>query len=406
VAERTASHGNRTPSARVIAAAALAAVLATGALAHHLLSLKDRYTRVDFRIFYAWWVEYSSGQDPWIPILAQTEVRPGLKRPHFCNYTPVFVEVFSPFARLGQRTAWRIWEAAQLVFALLALAMLVRGPDPPVSLPVGLLALALTMVSRPMLGTLTYSQVTPLLLALAVGAWYADRRGHGALAGLLLAFAALVKLFPAAVGGYFLFRRRWRMLCWTAAFFAAGVLISGPSRWIAFAHSGLPFSMHHEVARAELTVLAFTRRSVVDALGTARGATVLGLTYAITALLDLALVGVAAAITVRSGGRGESDGLALGLWLALALLMSPLAWIHETILLVPLYLFGLLGVWRVIERRRRPLNWAFVVGAIMLVLCVLTDLIKALPHPGFVALLAAYVSAALIFSEWTRPAAG
>ncbi|MGH7923940.1 MAG: hypothetical protein ACREQH_05025 [Candidatus Binatus sp.] len=61
--------------------------------------MAQRYDDVDFAIFYGWWTDYSAGGDPWKVQATKPELRSGLERPHFCNYTPFFVEVFSPLAR-------------------------------------------------------------------------------------------------------------------------------------------------------------------------------------------------------------------------------------------------------------------------------------------------------------------
>ncbi len=86
-----------------------------------------------------------------------------------------------------------------------------------------------------------------------------------------------------------------------------------------------------------------------------------------------------------------------GLWVALALLMSPLAWEQDTLLLLPLYLFGLLAARHSFQARESGRNMALISGSAMLAACIVTGLIKAVPHPGFPVLLAAYLGAALIF---------
>ena len=57
--------------------------------------------------------------------------------------------------------------------------------------------------------------------------------------------------------------------------------------------------------------------------------------------IDLVLLAIAIWITLRTRSRADLAGLLFGLWVALALLLSPLAWIPETLLLLPAYLFGM-----------------------------------------------------------------
>jgi hypothetical protein len=240
-----------------------------------------------------------------------------------------------------------------------------------------------------------------MLLALLSASWFCARRERPAAAGLCLALAALLKLYPAAAGGYFLFARRWRALGWTIGFFAAGVLLTNPFHWIELATLELPVS-YHIVARAELTVLAFVRKCVAHFAGTTIAAAPLFAVLGFTALIDLALLAIAAAATITGRERADLDGLIFGLWVALALLMWPLAWIPETLLLLPAYLFGMLAAWDGFQPREAARQIALIAGAAMLAACIATALIKAVPHPGFPVLLAAYLGAALIFRARMR----
>src|SRR5208282_3371182 len=104
--------------------------------------------------------------------------------------------------------------------------------------------------------------------------------------------------------------------------------------------------------------------------------------FGFTALIDLALLAIAAAATITSRRRADLDGLLFGLWVALALLMSPLAWIHETILLLPLYLFGMLAAWDGLRPREGVRQIGLIAGGAILAICIVTALIKAVPHPG------------------------
>jgi hypothetical protein len=53
-----------------------------------------------------------------------------------------------------------------------------------------------------------------------VGGWGADRRGLAILAGILLAAAAAIKLFPAFLVLYFVLQRKWKTVAAAAVSFA------------------------------------------------------------------------------------------------------------------------------------------------------------------------------------------
>ena len=402
MAERAGSPRSvrRLPITTVVAA--ILAIVATFSVVQRLRADSHRYNDVDFCFYYGWWTDYSSGGDPFVVQSKPVELRPGLSRPRYCNNTPFFVEVFSPLARLDQKTAYLTWQAVQILCLAAAVLMLARGSDPPLSAASAVIVLSLLLLSRQFAGTLAGAEVTPMLLALLCASWFCARGERPAAAGLCLALAALVKLYPVTAGGYFLFGRRWRVLVSSIGCFAAGVFLTNPARWIELATLEMPVS-YRNVARAELTVLAFVRKCVAHFAGTTIIAAPFFAVLALTALFDLALLAIAAAATIKIRRRTDLDGLLFGLWVALALLMSPLAWLPETLLLLPAYLFGTLAAWNGFQRVDAgrqvvaPRQITLIAGSAILAACIATALIKAVPHPGFPMLLAAYFAAALIF---------
>jgi hypothetical protein len=378
---------HRLPITTIVAA--ILALIAAISLAQRLPAVSHRYNQFDFTVFYGWWSDYSSGGNPW------TDMRGPM---HGCNQPPSFVETFSPLARLDRTTAFWIWQAAQFLCVVAAVLLLARSNDPPLGSVPTIIVLSLVLMSRPFAGAIVWSQIAPMLLALLCAAWFCARRNRPAAAGMFMALAAWLKLFPAGAAGYFLFSRRWRALSWTVGFFVAGVLLTNPVHWIELITHGLPIS-YQVVGHAELTVLYVVRKAVAHFAG---GAQPVIAVWGFTALIDLALIAIAAAATIASHGRADLDGLAFGMWVALALLMSPLAWIDETLLLLPLFLFGLLAAWHGFQSREPAGNVALIAGAATLVICIVTEVIKAVPHPGFPMLLAAYLAAALILRTRMR----
>ena len=180
-----------------------------------------------------------------------------------------------------------------------AVILLARGSDPPLTIAATVIVLSLVVLSREFEGMLVYSHVTPMLLALLSASWFCARRERPAFAGLSLALAALLKLYPAAAAGYFLFGRRWRALGWTIGFFVAGVILTNPVRWLELMTVEMPVS-YRFVAEADLSVMTFVRKAVAHFAGTTTIAAPLFTVLAITALIDLALLAVAAASTITA----------------------------------------------------------------------------------------------------------
>ena len=380
----------RLPIAK--ASAAILAIVAALVLAQRLREFSHRYDQFDFVVFYGWWSDYSSGGDPW------TDLQGHMRG---CNYTPVFVEGFSPLARLDQKTAFRIWQTVQVLCIFTAVLLVARGNAPPLGGAPTIIVLSLVLMSRPFASALAWSQIAPMLLALLCAAWFCTQRHRPAAAGLLVALAALLKLFPAGVAGYFLFSRNWRAFAWTIGVFAAGVLITNPHRWLELVTNGLPIA-YRISGHSAVTVLSFARQSVEHFSGTRGRGQPLFAVWGLTALIDFALLTIAAALTIVAHGRADLDGILFGLWAALALLMSPLVRERDMLLLLPAYLLGLLAAWQGYRPREPHGNTALLAGGAMLSICILPNLIKAFPHPGFPALLAAYLGAALILGARTR----
>jgi hypothetical protein len=367
-------------------------VVAALLLAQRLHTISHRYDQFDFVVFYGWWSDYSNGGDPW------TDQRGPMRG---CNYTPAFVEIFSPLARLDQKTAFWIWQASQILCMVTAVLLLARGCASPLGSAPTIIVLSLAILSSPFAAALVWSQIAPMLLALLSAAWFCARRQSQAAAGLWLALAALLKLYPAAVAGYFLFGRRWRALGWTIGFFAAGVLLTNPVHWIALATNGLPIA-YRIAGRHGLSVFSFARTSAAYFTGTRINVEPLFAVWGLTALIDLLLIAIAAAATIVAQGRADLDDLAFGLWVALAVLMSPLAWKQDFILLLPACLFGLIAAWDRFEPCEPTRNIGLIAGSAMLAFLIVSALIKAVPGPSFPMLLAVYLGAALIFRERTR----
>ena len=131
MAERAGSHRSvrRLPITTVVAA--ILAIVAAFSLVQRMRAVSHRYDDVDFYFYYGWWTDYSSGGDPFVVKSKPIELRSGLSRPRYCNNTPFLVEIFSPLARFDQKTAFWIWQAAQILCLVVAVLMLASGNNSP-----------------------------------------------------------------------------------------------------------------------------------------------------------------------------------------------------------------------------------------------------------------------------------
>jgi hypothetical protein len=318
---------------------------------------------------------------------------------------PIMAFLFAPLGRLDDFDAGWIFLALGLTAALASWALLARIGRYRGS-SAALLAF-IFLINGPMVNSLREGNTTHfllLLLALALLLW---RAGWDYSAGLVLGFCALFKLPILLFGGYFLLRRRWRILAGGATMAA---LIIGLSLWL--------FGLATHIAWYRVCVEpymlgvipAFNVQSI-DAflLRLSTGAALLQdwapmplppVYRVVRTILLLAIYGAAVALIWRagrreplprvSGGLSTRDLTEFSLILTVALVSSPLAWTHYYLLLLlpwSLYQGGLLSLPD--DTLSRSLMWSAL---------ALTSLPVLMPNlsPG----LAAELVARTIVSMW------
>jgi Glycosyltransferase family 87 len=340
-----------TVTARASSIAWLILIAGVVVLAITTFKHRDRFSQVSMSEFYAWSSELRAGGDPWMAANDPSfKPLPGIKHLGHCNYPPAFLLAFEPLTMLPRQTAYWIWQAMIIASLVAATIITVReiapsGPDRDA------LAVGAVLLFPEVYGALYESQPTPILLLLAVAAFSLDRRGRNAAAGLALAAAALLKMYPALGAGYFLARQRWATLAWAAFFGLAGLVATGVHSIGDFAHFGILSSSWLSTdawLRNDRSIAVLSNvRVVIDAMfGSAPSPAGLHLWLAVTAIVDLVIVAAAAAITLRARRERALDVACYGLWLAAAIIVSPISWGHYLPFAIPL----LLGICAIIGR--------------------------------------------------------
>lgn len=157
-------------------------------------------------------------------------------------YPPFFALLLLPFAPLPDAAATFAWGAVQAGLAgllLVAPLWLVRRPG----LGAAALGVFLSVSAFPMLHNFKWGQISVLVTLCVLGALALWQRGRPVAAGLLLALATSIKLYPAWFALALLLRRDWRALASYAAFclLFLGVvpaLALGPSAALRFYQDG------------------------------------------------------------------------------------------------------------------------------------------------------------------------
>jgi Glycosyltransferase family 87/NAD(P)H-binding len=295
----------------------------------------DRYHRQDFERYYVDAYLLAHGGDPWQGQLATaTSIQ---KIP----YPPAFFFTFSPLCRFPPRTAHWIWESLQIACLVAALIITLHEIGATASGNFVRSVFAFAFLFPPLQNAIHWGQPTALLLLLLVASWSCARGGRDLTAGLLLAGAILLKMFPVAVGGYFLFRHRWKVL-------ASGILFTlGIS---AFLLAFYGFQRNLEFVRdarisaywldqsGNLSIIG-NLHSLLGQTGTASRAGAI-LFAALASLASISLVVCSGITTSRvADASPQVSGLCWSFWMLLAILLSPVAWDHYLVLLIPMYIF-------------------------------------------------------------------
>ena len=346
-----------------------------------------RYAQMAFSLYYFWWKKFANGLDPWRAIPP-------------CNYPPAFVAAFWPLARLPQPEAYWIWQAIEIVAFFAAVWLMIRESG---RLSLGRLTIALGSVGLLLpyfLGSTIYeAEPSALIMLMLLGAWSFSRRGRPGFGGLMLAAATVLKVYPVVIGGYFLLRRRYKTVAAGAAWTIFMVIITDPRRWIDSLQNGAGayFKSPGWAADGRAISIVFNVYAALRDLAPDGRVPNVPL-LVISATLGVAALAAAAIVTWQGADTPEIQGITLGMWAALMLLLCPLTWNHEITLLMPVYLFLLLYWLRIDVSSSRPLRpgTLLIVGALAIHVLAYYSTPMRNRHIDFVAVLAAFSGACLI----------
>jgi Glycosyltransferase family 87 len=162
-------------------------------------------------------------------------------------------------------------------------------------------------------------------------------RGRDAAAGMMLAAATLLRLFPLLLVFYLVLRRRWRVLAWTIAGITIGILITVAIAGVATSRSFFPSisllrSQTWLSSNSNISLEAFISRTFWDLFGTSGASLDLARRICVRAADLMVLCFVIKATTFDSGE--DRNWRVLCLWIVAAVMLSPTAWFHYLLLML------------------------------------------------------------------------
>jgi alpha-1,2-mannosyltransferase len=274
-------------------------------------------------------------------------------------YPPFAAVLFAPLALLPLGLLKLLWTAAGVAL----LAYVVHRCVPRAGLPAVVLLAVVATALDPVRTTLYLGQINIVLLALVVG----DLLGRpgSRWRGVGVGLAAAVKLTPLVFVGYLLVTRRWRAAATAlTTFVAAGVLgfLAAPADSAAFWFDGT-FASADRIS----DVAGPSNHSLNGMLGR------LGAEGPLPWLAGAVVLGAVTVVLAVRAHRAGQEVLAVTLCGLASAALSPFAWSHHYVWVVPLAV--LLGARAVTGERRSA-------AGLLGVLVVTTAVVTRLPGPA------------------------
>lgn len=325
-------------------------LLCIGTLMHLGIALAQAAARLrlwDFSHYYVAAFAMRTGLNPYAIDLRPIGRKLGLAGISRATDTPFFLLCFEPLTWLRPAAAYWVWFAINAAALALAMVLILRAA-PRLNRRQMISLNAIILLYPPLSNHIFFSQTQIVILLLVVAAMRSLESGRDRTAGLALATAGLLKVFPLVIVGYFVMRRRWRALGWTAIGLIAGtaatVIAFGLERNASFiAGTYLTRSPGFLARPANVALGSFISRMFWYAAGAVTISAWLDWTRAITVLAgDVLLVGLTIFATLPRAGAaggdasafGEHESRAFALWVVAAIMLSPTAWIHYLVLLI------------------------------------------------------------------------
>jgi len=138
------------------------------------------------------------------------------------NYSPAATLFFIPLTLIPENTAEFIFTAISVLTLFFTIRMIIELLKIKVSPSLFWLIFVLALKTYPSKLTLVLGQINLIILGLVVGSYYfceglalrSKARPFKALSGISLGLATILKLTPAPLLIYFLFRKKWKVIWW------------------------------------------------------------------------------------------------------------------------------------------------------------------------------------------------
>ena len=302
----------------------------------------------DFGIYYLSAQLLHHGANPYLTDLGPPAARLGFDPGVATRATdpPAFLLAVEPLTMLPLEASQRVWFAINLGALLLAIFLLLGREESGLTGTTALSLAVLALLFPPVGNNLVDGQSkTQILLLLVIMIRMLDRKRERA-AGLMLAAAGLLRVFPLLLLGYFLIRRRWRVVTYTIVGLAVGGLVTmfaaGVSNSLAFLFHAPAFLTRPEFLSnpCNISINAVISRGFWFVYGPILDWWPRLACRAAVVAADLAIFALVARAT-PSPRHDDHDWRALSLWTLAAVTLTPTAWFFDlSLMLIPFLLMA------------------------------------------------------------------
>jgi len=315
--------------------------LATARIAGLFYGLCKHFSPEDFSVYYASGLLLRHGVNPYTADLAATAHRLGLETGYISQATdpPTFLLAFEPLTLMEIHRAYWVWQGINFTAFAGALVLLFapRFSNLPKHLALTLAGLA--MVYAPVGNNFAIAQNKVIVLFLLAAMMRCLERKYDGWAGLFLAVAGLMRVFPLLLGFYLLFKSRWRALRFMAGGLIIGAALTiaalGLTNSLGFLHTGVNFLTEQRwyLNSANIAIAAVVSRAFWYLGGASLGG---GLDIIRRIAIGVADAVVVFALLSATAGKDKEDAdwRILSFWVAASVALSPTAWFHYMVLML------------------------------------------------------------------------
>ena len=256
------------------------------------------------------------------------------------NYSPAATLFFIPLTLIPENSAEFIFTTISILSLFFSVKIIFELLKIRIPAALFWLIFALALKTYPSKLTLVLGQINLIILGLVVGSYYFKDRHFNAQSGISLGLATILKLTPAPLLIYFLFKKRWKIIWWFAItvtmLTAIGIAVFGWDLTYYYYFKTIPQLMNENTP--ETLNGSYMNQSITALLGKFEifGELNSVIRFSISLILGINIINNIKIIKV--GEKTKEFILFWNLVVITMLFLSVFVWQHHYIILIPVWI--------------------------------------------------------------------